>query len=73
MREGSEEAELFWQLLLDEPDDDGGSTALPPTAAAAQQQGQQGKQQQQFGLSQFMQHVGSEVALHLAAAAGAAR
>ena len=69
VREGSEEAELFSQLLLDEPDlivshDDSTSSGAPP-AAASEEAGAPAS----FGLAQFLDHVRGEVGLHLTAAA----
>ena len=70
VREGSEEAELFSQLLLDEPDllvvHD--STGGAPTASEEEGGGGAGAPAS-FGLAQFLDHVRGEVGLHLAAAA----
>ena len=67
MREGSEEAELFSQLLLDEPDlivaHDSSTGGAPP--ASEEEAGAPAS----FGLTQFLDHVRGEVGLHLAAAA----
>ena len=71
VREGSEEAELFSQLLLDEPDfitaHDDGTSGTP--AVSEEAGGGGGGAQASFGLAQFLDHVRGEVGLHLAAAA----
>ena len=75
VREGTAEADLFFQLLLDEPE-------LPEpepqgaAAAATAGPGQLGSQTDaslpsstQYGLGQFLEHVRGEVLVHLASEA----
>jgi hypothetical protein len=63
IREGSDDDDLFLQLLLDEPDSPGG--AADPSQ---QLTGSGAEQQRQFGLHQFLEHIKGEVLLNLAAA-----
>lgn len=67
MREGSEEAEILSQLLLDEPEDPSAHiTAAAPAAGGSATL--DGPTSTAFGLQQFLDHVTGEVALHLSQA-----
>ncbi len=68
LREGGEDAELFEQLLLDEPDGhDGGSSSSSAGGGSGGGAGPGGQQGGGggFGLVQFVEHVQQEAALQL--------
>eukprot|EP00798_Chlamydomonas_sp_ICE-L_P009714 gene9714-7583_t len=60
VREGTADADIFHQLLLDEPEDH-------PVPTQSSSQGDEAPAASQFGLEQFMAHIHGEVGLQLQA------